>query len=206
MRPIKEEERNIVINVSEIGSESHYEQKEWDLNQLYEMSKQAFGTKDVSQAIRLADKGRETAKKTEEKLWKKKFEELHSEVVGYKLNKAVESNIKRARKEEKIFRYDEALKFFSNAKDGLNEMFKLGKDGPKIEKRMKKIDKEIKEIKEINLKIPEGLLEEESNKEKIENEDDSREIPSEIPQEIPQETEPETSLMTSSIVSLLLLM
>jgi len=121
--------------------------KEWDLNFLYDMAKQAVNSGDIKQSVKISERGLKEAKKINDNDMILKFNILHSDTKENYLKKRIDSHIKRANQEEKIFRYDKAVKFLKKAKKYLNQEFKLGKNNTKINKQIKKIDKKLTDLK-----------------------------------------------------------
>ena len=78
--------------------------KEWDLNFIYDMAKQARTSGEIKQSIKLSERGLKEAKKAKDKNMIFKFDTFHSEINELYLNKRINSYIKRATQEENIFR------------------------------------------------------------------------------------------------------
>ena len=135
--------------------------KEWDLGFLFDMAKQAQSSEDLKQCVKICERGLKEAKKNDDVLWVKEFNELHSKVKKTYLKKNVDALTKRATQEENIYRYKRARKFLEEAKKELNALFKMGKDGDKITKQIKKTERKIAELKEKELKDVPAIFNEE---------------------------------------------
>jgi hypothetical protein len=112
--------------------------KEWDLNFIYDMAKQARSSGEFKQSIKLSERGLEEAKKADDKNMVFKFDSFHSEIIETYLKRKIERYTKRANLEENIYRYEKALHFFKKTKKNLNKLYKLGKNEVKIRKQLKR--------------------------------------------------------------------
>ncbi|MHA1437376.1 MAG: hypothetical protein ACTSPD_07335 [Promethearchaeota archaeon] len=124
--------------------------KEWDLNFLYEMIKQSLNSGDIKQSLKISERAIKEAKKIGNNSWIIKFDILHSEILSNHLRRKIDRQVKRANQEKAIFQYEKAINFLKKAKTNLNKLYKLGKNGSKISKEIKKIDKTINQLLDKN--------------------------------------------------------
>ena len=119
---------------------------DFDLQTIYNSSKQALETYDLKQALNLVEKGLQRAKKNSQKKWIKDFDVLHSKVKTELLEKEIQKCLKRAKEEQDIFQDEKVLKFYKEARKHYHTLYKMGKT--EVNKEIKKLSSKIGQIEE----------------------------------------------------------
>ena len=124
--------------------------KEYDIGVVFKQAEQAIDSGNYSEAVRLAEMGLNEAKQSNLAMWEQKFDKLHSKAKETHLTTKIRSLLKKAEREEKVYKYENSLTFYTEVKPLLNSLFKLGKNEEKIKKQITKV---VGKINELNEKI-----------------------------------------------------
>ncbi len=120
----------------------------WSLNSIDEMLREEFQRENYEQALGLAKKGLDEASKTNDKHWIDEFTKLKDDLTKFILDRKIELSIKQAEKEADSGKFDEAIKFFKQGQDNLDELDKLGKIDYTNKDQLENINKRLEELQE----------------------------------------------------------
>ena len=94
---------------------------EWDFDYFYEMAAQALKTRDLGQCVRICERGLERSREIGNKPWTQRFDVLHSDAKEAQLKLKLNAAIKKAEKEELVYKYMRAVNFYKEANKILGE-------------------------------------------------------------------------------------
>ncbi len=122
--------------------------KESNLASVFELANDHFKNGDLEQALNILEEALKEARKSNDGEWTTKFNILHSTLSFNKRDNDVRQTLRKAKKEQAVFKYETSFQLYAKARRELEELYKLGRNERQLLKRKASVDKAIIALRE----------------------------------------------------------